>query len=238
MRLSHQQQEEVTSVCVAHDRDGTLLVVILDAVTKRLVALRVESDTHGVPTSVAEAFRLDATAAAPLAATRHVSGLGSSLLDLLVLRPSGRLELFVGQEHVCTCDFPQLPAAATPNAQAPTTGGSIGMDMALTPVAKTRSVADQRTPRTAASDAMDMDMELTPLSSAPAPPAATPATVRQAAPVTPPPSHVAPVQLMTTDIVGLVDACGPRVNALMADGSRHRCVRRTLCTVDPRATDT
>ena len=185
-------QEEVTSVCVAHDRDGTPLVVILDAVAKRLVALRVEGDDRGQPTSVAEAFRLDATAAAPMAATRHVSGLGAPLLDLLVLRPSGRLELFVGQEHV-----------------------------------------DHRTPRTAGSDAMDMDMELTPLSSAPAPPAASPAAVRQATPVATPAPHVTATPLRTTNIVGLVDACGPRVNALMADGSRYRCVLHTLFTTHP-----
>ena len=218
-------------MCVAHDRDGTPLVVILDAVAKRLVALRVEGDDRGQPTSVAEAFRLDATAAAPMAATRHVSGLGAPLLDLLVLRPSGRLELFVGQEHVCTCDFPPLPPAPTPDVA--TTGGSSGMDMALTPLAKTRSVMDHRTPRTAGSDAMDMDMELTPLSSAPAPPAASPAAVRQATPVATPAPHVAATPLRTTDIVGLVDACGPRVNALMADGSRYRCVLHTLFTTHP-----
>ena len=218
-------------MCVAHDRDGTPLVVILDAVAKRLVALRVEGDDRGQPTSVAEAFRLDATAAAPMAATRHVSGLGAPLLDLLVLRPSGRLELFVGQEHVCTCDFPPLPPAPTPDVA--TTGGSSGMDMALTPLAKTRSVMDHRTPRTAGSDAMDMDMELTPLSSAPAPPAASPAAVRQATPVATPAPHVTATPLRTTNIVGLVDACGPRVNALMADGSRYRCVLHTLFTTHP-----
>jgi hypothetical protein len=224
-------QEEVTSVCVAHDRDGTPLVVILDAVAKRLVALRVESDDRGVPTSAGEAFRLDATASAPMAATRHMSGLGAPLLDLLVLRPSGRLELFVGQEHVCTCDFPLLPPAPTPDVA--TTGGSSGMDMALTPVAKARSVVDPRTPRTAGSDAMDMDMELTPLSSAPVPPAASPAALRQATPAATPPPHVAATPLRTTDIVGLVDACGPRVNALMADGSRFRCGLHMRFTTQP-----
>jgi hypothetical protein len=213
-------QPSPTTVCECHDRDGAPLVCLLDARCGQLVVVRVTCDALGNPLSAATAFTLDALAAAPLAATRTVPVTGRAMLDLLVLRPGGRLELFVGPEHMCACDFadanpPKSPGSTGGGSRvAASTPGSSAMDMALTPVAKSVAPASERD---------DMDMDITPLSTADAPQRvlAIPASAQQPTPATPPPQTIAP--LRAADVVGLADACGTHVNVIMAGGLRYRC---------------
>lgn len=225
----------VRTLC-CDDADGAPLLCFLCAERKQLTALRVTCCAEtGAPVAAVPLFNCDALDAAPLVATRRSlraprGGSDSAAaprapLDLLLLSHDGALSLRVGAAHVCDC---ALPAPATLH-----DGSTAPSDLAVrTPAARAMSPATAAPPAaTLGSDSGDCDMDL---QDAPTPePAVGGSVSRLGAAVPATPQGVLPTTLPRSGVVGLRDACGTRVTALLADGSslRYAARKRPTCTV-------